>query len=1360
MRTFFSHLPADSGMAFVVVMHLAPEHESTLASILQRDTLMPVVQVQTTTKVVGNHVYVIPPGKDLSICNGFLRLTNLKRPYGKHVAVDLFFRTLADNHGSGAVAVVLSGADADGSIGLKRVKERGGLTIAQLPGEAEQDVMPRAAIATGMVDWVLPVAEMPGRLLDYHQSESRLSLPSEAEPESATSEAGDNETALRETLTFLRTRTGRDFSYYKRATVLRRIARRMQVNGITAIPAYFQFLRTHPGEAGALLQDLLISVTNFFWDREAFAALETEIPNLFAGKHAGDEVRVWVAGCATGEEAYSVAMLLHEYASGMEAAPGLQVFASDLDEVAIATAREGVYPDTIVADVSPERLERFFTKHVHGYRVRAELRETVLFALHDLLRDPPFSRIDLVTCRNLLIYINRDPSGRAFEVFHFALRAKGLLFLGTSESADENSALFATLSKKHRLYVRRAGSRRVPLQFSGPAPVMSERQPFRSTKITPGNSKVGTVRAIAPTTSSTPETKEGEGGVAPWSELHFKLLERYAPPSVIVNASHQVVHFSEHAGRFVHIEGGGATFDLLRIIHPMLRADLRAALFRAGQSQAAVEVHDVPVDLDGERRQVTLRVCPALDSAPDFLLVIFEESAPVVAEVLPTVSGSPDTAVRHLEEQLNHLNGRLAETVEQYEFSTDELKSANEELLTRNEELHSASEELETGREELQSVNEELSTVNQELRSNVEQLNLAHDKLQNLIESTNIATVFLDRELRVQWYTPSAIDLFKLIPADKGRPLSDLSHRLDYPEITEDAQRVLTEGGSHEREVSGREDRWFLARLQPYRLPGEQVMGVVLTFVDITKRKRAEEALRTTEERFRLASFHSPFPIMLHADDGEVLQVNDAWTHQSGYSAEELRTVHDWIDRAYSSQEAQEVAWRFLAQLPEHIGVIQASNRRIRCADDSECIWDLSFANLGRLPDGRCLRITTAVDVTERHRSETVLRAAKVEAERANAAKSEFLSRMSHELRTPLNAILGFGQLLEMSKLEEQDAHCIQLMLQGGRHLLTLVDEVLDLARVEAGELDLNIGPVSLDQLARECVGFVARLAQTRHLTCTVKFPDDGQVLVLADQKRLRQVLLNLLANAIKYNHEGGQVTLTCEPRLDGKFRLNVKDTGPGISPENLARLFVPFERLGRELGDIEGAGLGLVVSLRLMEAMGGHLGAESVVDEGSTFWVELPAVNEVVIHPTTPSVAAPTLIPATEQRSAATLLYIEDNLSNLQVMKTIVARLRPQWRYLSARDGQTGLRLAREHRPDLILLDLQLPGAQGDAVLRELRAHPDTSCLPVVMLSADATAHSRERLLALGATEYLPKPFNITALLERLDMMLRCPSE
>ena len=457
LQQFFAAMPADSGMAFVVIMHLDPQHESLLAELLQRTTAMPVLQVVGHVRVEPNRVYVIPPAKHLSMTDGSLALSDMARRGGNHVAVDLFFRTLADTHGPHSAAIVLSGADGDGAIGIKRIKERGGLSIAQDPGEAEHDSMPRSAIATGMVDWIMPVAAMPARLVEYWASESRLKLPPEEDrgetPEVQTDRA-DEEAALRDILGLLKARTGHDFSYYKRATILRRIGRRMLVNGVQDLAGYLQYLRAHPSEASALLHDLLISVTNFFRDRDSFAALEQRILLLFRDKGPNDTVRAWVTACATGEEAYSVAILLLEHASRLQHPPKVQVFATDLDENAINAARDGSYPETIAADVSEERLRRFFNKRHGGYQVKREVRENVLFALHDLLKDSPFSRLELVTCRNLLIYLNTDAQTRALEIFHFGLRPEGLLFLGSSESVDETSPLFAVVDKKRRIYSR------------------------------------------------------------------------------------------------------------------------------------------------------------------------------------------------------------------------------------------------------------------------------------------------------------------------------------------------------------------------------------------------------------------------------------------------------------------------------------------------------------------------------------------------------------------------------------------------------------------------------------------------------------------------------------------------------------------------------------------------------------------------------------------------------------------------------------------------------------------------------------------------------------------------------------------
>jgi two-component system, chemotaxis family, CheB/CheR fusion protein len=842
LQRFFEAMPPDSGQGFVVVMHLAPEHESTLAELLQRCTKMPVVRVSGHQRVEPDKVYVIPPRKAIKAVDGYLELADDSlTPRGRHVAVDLFFRTLADTYGPHAAAVVLSGADGDGAIGIKRIKERGGLTVAQDPEEAEHASMPRSAIATGMVDWVLPVAEIAPRLLKYFALEKSLKLPSEEGPaitRAVEGAAGVEEAALRDVLGLLRSRTGRDFSYYKRATVVRRIARRMQVNGVDDMPAYLACLRTRPGEAAALLQDLLISVTNFFRDADCFAALDEQLGDLFKGKGPNDTIRVWVAACATGEEAYSLAILLSERAREMDAPPMIQIFATDLDEMAIKTAREGSYPATIEADVSEERLRRYFVKEHQGYKVRRETREMILFAQHDLLKDSPFSRLDLVSCRNLLIYLGRDAQRRLFEIFHFSLLPHGRLFLGSSESAEDAAALFSVIDKKHRIYLQRP-SRRVGLPVPvgpGTLALALEAQQHAAPAAVPG-------RAPGQPAAGAPAIKPPEGRGTSWGELHFKLLEAVAPPSVLVDGEHEIMHLSPSAGRFLQYGGGEPSRNLLKAVHPSLRIELRAALYQAAQSHESSDVLVAPVELGGESVGVEMRATPVKAAGADMFVVLFN-ARPVGAEAgqaaQPERAGA-DPVARHLDRELERLKAHLRDTVEQYEASTEELKASNEELQAMNEELRSATEELETSREELQSINEELTTVNHELKGKVDELGHANSDMQNLMDATEIATVFLDRELRITRYTPSAVTLFHLIASDLGRPLADLATRLDYPQLKEDAQRVLERLVPIEREVGLPDGKWFLSRLRPYRTLEDHIAGVVASFIDITERKQAEE---------------------------------------------------------------------------------------------------------------------------------------------------------------------------------------------------------------------------------------------------------------------------------------------------------------------------------------------------------------------------------------------------------------------------------------------------------------------------------------------------------------------------------------
>jgi len=813
LQSFFQHMPATTNMTFVVILHLSPEHESNLAALLQYHTVMPVRQVNEPTPVLPNHVYVIPPTKHLSMNDGTIRLSEPERVHGRHVAIDLFFRTLADAHGSNAAAVVLSGTGSDGTSGMKRVKELGGVTFAQEPADAEYDSMPRSAITTGLVDYVLPVEQMPAQLLAYMRNAAKIRLPpiDEARPI-------DEADALRDVFTLLRARTGHDFSNYKRTTMLRRIGRRLQVHGVAEIGQYIVTLRERPGEIEALLRDLLISVTNFFRDRAAFDALEAHIPKLLAGKSIGDQVRVWVAGCATGEEAYSVAMLLSEHASWLDNPPEIQIFATDIDEDAIAVAREGLYTDSIAADVSPERLQRFFTSEQGHYRVKKELRDLVLFAVHNLLRDPPFSKLDLLTCRNLLIYLDRQVQEQLLKLFHFVLRPEGLLLLGASEFADSVPELFGPLDKQNRLFIRHAVTRAMPVLPSMPLTTTRIRQP-------------------------------GQAGALPqmlsFGDLHLRMLEQYAPPSVLLNQDYEIVHLSERAGQFLQFSGGEPSYDLLRVVHPDLRIELRTALFRAVQQGHGSQASQVPMRDGGTTRWINLVVRMVQDpqSTQSFVLVIFDDARELEQDTYePAITVASEPLMAQLEQELQHTRDQLRAAIEQYETSIEELRASNEELQAINEELRSTTEELETSKEELQSINEELRAVNQELKNNIEEVNRVNSDLQNFLSATDIGTIFLNRSLQLMRYTPRAEDLFNLIPSDINRPLAHVTDRLDYANLADDAAQVLDRLTTIEREVQRDDGRYYVARLLPYRTAEDRIGGVVLTFVDITERKRAEEA--------------------------------------------------------------------------------------------------------------------------------------------------------------------------------------------------------------------------------------------------------------------------------------------------------------------------------------------------------------------------------------------------------------------------------------------------------------------------------------------------------------------------------------
>ena len=825
LKTFFDHVPADSGLAFVIVVHLAPDHKSLLADLLQPHTRFPVEQVTQTTPLEPDHAYVIPPNANINTIDTHLRLSTLEAERRQRAPIDHFFRTLAKTHDGHAVGVVLTGTGSDGTLGIREIKASGGLVVVQDPNDAEYDSMPQSAIATGLPDLVLPVAQIPEAIVRFARTEPRVPVPDED-----TAVERSDRALLQKVFTHLRARTDRDFSRYKLSTVLRRIARRMQLNYLEDLQSYLNKLREEPEEVRALADDLLITVTNFFRDPNVFEKLEkTVIPRLFADRGSKDSVRVWSVGCATGEEAYSIAMLLLEECRRHDTPPQIQVFASDLHIPSLEKAREGFYPGDIEADIDPDRLKRFFVKENGGFRIRKEVRELVVFTPHNLLSDPPFSRLDLIACRNLLIYLERDVQRAVVELFHYALNSEGTLLLGSAETVDA-SDLFRIEDKKLCFYRKR----NVPVPELR-LPVFPLARPRAS-----GESDIGPVKLAEPFAYGT---------------LHQRMVERYAPPSLLITPDNKLVHLSEHAGRYLIHPGGEPTSNVFRLVREELRIELQGLLQIAREKKRVADSSPIPVRFDGHACPVVMHVGPALEPQQEgFALVIFEErespklDSPEAAHG-ESVHSEQSWRINDLESELDILRKRLRATIEEYETSQEEMKASNEEMQSSNEELRSTMEELETSKEELQSINEELQTVNQENRQKVEELAQLSGDLHNLLSATGIATLFLDRNLRILRFTPKVSELFNVRVTDRGRPISDLTHRLGYTELEVDAQAVLDKLSPIERELRDDSGKWYLTRLLPYRSVEDRIEGVVITFVDITRRVEAETALRASETR-------------------------------------------------------------------------------------------------------------------------------------------------------------------------------------------------------------------------------------------------------------------------------------------------------------------------------------------------------------------------------------------------------------------------------------------------------------------------------------------------------------------------------
>ena len=1341
VKAFFEHMPKDCGMAFVVVLHLSPDHQSVADKIIQESTRMPVLQVTDTTPIEKNHVYVISPAQHLAMNDGYLIVTSSVREGGSHIAIDLFFRDLADTHKERAFCVILSGTGSDGAVGLSRIKEQGGVTLVQTPEDAEFDGMPLAAIETQMVDLALPVVEMPQKLLELWRNAQSIILPTANDPEiHTTPPATERDVALAEQLLLdiliqLRATTGHDFKHYKRATVLRRIERRLQVTAQPDLASYYNFLQAHPEETKSLLGDMLIGVTNFFRDREAFEALERDvIPNLV--KSLGDsvphreEVRVWSAGCSTGEEAYSLAMLVAEQLVLDASGAKMQVFATDIDERAISHGRNGVYPEAIITDVPPTRLRQYFSKEKNQhYRVRKEIREKVLFAKHSLMADPPFSQIDLIVCRNLLIYLDREVQRDILQMFHFALRPGGYLFLGSSESADGCLDLFVPVDKRNRIFRVRAGStsvRRAPTMPRG------------------GYLRPNMLPAITETKMPTKVS---------FAEIHLRALEKAAPPSVIVDVHADILHISEGAGRFLRYVAGEMTRNLLALVHPDLRLDIRTTLFQVQQSGLPVTSRKVQLERGQELFMVDITALPYRDDATesDFVLVTFKET-----QVDSQQSGESSVnlvenqMMSNLERELQRTKLHLQDTIEQSEVSSEELKASNEEMQAVNEELRSATEELETSKEELQSINEELLTVNYELKTKVEETDKVNDYLTNLIASTDIATVFVDRNMRIRWFTPRATDIFSMLPVDTGRSLMDITHRLNYPEMASDATNVFESLSMIEREINSKDERWYIARLLPYRSSEDHIDGTVLTFIDITKRRLAEEELRLGEERMRLvAESTHDFAIIILDDHGAITDWNTGAELIFGYTKDEvLGAYYDLIfspeDRTDGVPENELRAAREHGRGEDERWHVRKDGSRFYCSGEVTQLKSDSLRGYVKI----------ARDLTGHKRIHDEQHKRLMETQTNSHLKDEFFAVMSHELKHPLNLIQLNAELLRRlpaTKSTGPAIKAVDTICEAVSSQARIIDDLLDVARVRTGKLKLKKQPVDLAKTLQDIYNVVLIDGHRCQVTLDISLAPQTTLLVDADPTRLEQVIWNLVNNALKFTPDDGRVQLVLS-RVDGDrhARLDVIDSGIGLAEQSLDKIFDLFSQAENQhqTHQREGLGIGLSLVRQLVEAHGGHVSVHSKgLGFGCTFSVLLPLSEQHDDLPATPETSD-----EDNRLGGLTVLLVDDSEDVLFVLQMLLEMEGADVKAFG--DPRLALEAANTNRYDLIISDIGMPVMDGHELMKNLRKLDHLQATPSIALTGYGAANDQKKTAESGFNHHVSKPVAHESLIELINSL------
>ncbi len=1293
LEQFFANVPTNTQMAFVVAQHLSPNFETVMDKLLARQTEMPVVMAEQDTTICAGHVYVLPPRKQMIVSENRLLVTDKDRNEDFFLPIDVLFRSLGQNARSRSIGVILSGAGGDGSRGIEHIHRAGGLVVSQSVESAEFDGMVRSAQATGLVDVVSSPEEMAAALETYAKDPTswRSRHQQEALSESPTAD-------ISSIIELLRKNHDIDFSQYRTDMVQRRILRRVQLTESPDLREYTSLLENNAEELSLLHQDLLIGLTGFFRDTEAYERLaQTLIPDLVDKRSDEQELRIWVAATATGEEAYSIAMLVDEYCVSQGVRPRCRIFATDVNQASLDIASQGLYRDTALSNVSTSRLERYFRREPGGYRVSAEIRSLVVFAHHNVMTDAPFTKLDLISCRNFFIYLKPSVQHRILSLFHFSLRVSGGLWLGSSEVPTDMNDEFTVIDSQWKLYSKRRNIRLVQRpRFPPPRPLGQSKTPDRQVdEISASDDLIST---------------------------YDQLLDAYMPPGILITESRRLIQTFGGGSRFLRLVEGIVTQDVADQLDPSLRVPLATAIRKAKRSKEVAEFGGIVYPTPAGARHMLLRVRPLekSDESPPVYLVEFnlDETRYAAEPTQPMLDEQND-----FNEQLDCLERELAYVRESLHSSIEELQISNEEMQSTNEELVASTEQLQSTNEELHSVNEELFTVNTEHQRKIAELTEVNDDLDNLLNSTDIDTVFLDRELRVRKFTSGVARKFNLLPQDVGRAFDSFTYQLDDLHLMDEIREVLRSEQPFEREVDDRDGNVYLMRILPYVSRGS-VDGAVLTLVDITSLKQAQVQLDELSE------------IVQQSDDA-IFRVD-----RNGL----IRTWNDGAEKLYDCGN-EVIGNRMACLLPDTLhdelddiigrlstdaGVQNLPVHVTQLADHSKHV----SMSISPVRNDRGLLVAGSVVA----RDVTAEVAAEEKFKESIERRDQFLAMLSHELRNPLGAIVNAARLIKAaqddSSLREKATEIVNRQCA---QMSRLMDDLLDVSRITLGKIELKREVFDLGKAIAESVLVISSSFEDSQLDFQLESYDKC-LAVNGDPVRLQQVIVNLLRNAVKYTPPDGTIRLAVT-RRDNMAEVRVSDSGIGIAPEMLDTVFDMFVQAPRSLERRQGGiGLGLTLVQAVTEMHGGTIQASSKgIGHGSEFLLRLPLTDEAPVPKRTVHVT----------NNIKTIVIVED----MDDARTMLCRLLELEGYQvhAAADGPAGLALIRQQLPDAALIDIGLPELSGYQVAKQLRAVPETEHLFLVALTGYGQENDRELVKNAGFDGHLVKPLNLDNFREML---------